>query len=163
MSVCVCAHTLSSKAFSTMVLATARRSPKVSLSKVVPLGRPSNRNMSSQWSWDRCSPRTYFSTGTMFYTCRWTWSLKWDLHSCQVLCQRSQLNPQQASLFLFGRVTECIQLLLLYTFKSPENKTFWCDDYGAFLLVTHTQVHPGQNCIYIYIHTQFYIYIFKNK
>ena len=51
-----------------MVSATESRSLKVSISSLVPLGRPSRRNMSSQWSWDRCSPRTYFSTGARFYT-----------------------------------------------------------------------------------------------
>lgn len=88
-------QTLSSTAFSMMVSATLRRSLKVSLSNVVPLGRPSRRNMSSQWSWDRCSPRTYFSTGIAFCTQK-----QWSNLLISKLIQKHFLFFSYSSLYL---------------------------------------------------------------
>lgn len=43
--------------------------PKFSFSRVVPFGMWSRRKSSIQWSWERGSPRTHFSTGSTFCPC----------------------------------------------------------------------------------------------
>lgn len=60
-------HTLSSIAFSIMASVTFNRSPNSKPSSVVPRGRPRRRKRSNQWSGERCSPLTYFRSGTIIY------------------------------------------------------------------------------------------------
>lgn len=58
--------TFSASAWTMIWSALSITSPNVSFSRMVPLGIFRSLNSSNQWSGDNASPRTYFSSGTIF-------------------------------------------------------------------------------------------------